>query len=318
MAGNHDARHVVPRPIEHRAVADALYQCAAGSFGQAGEQRVACLGIGRGGLDLDQLMVSQGALGLPHDGVGQTGRSEANHRLERMGQRAEMAALAFGECLGSGHWGILQTDMAKRSQSSGRWLNEHFSDPFVKRAQAEGWRSRAAFKLEEIDLREKMFRSGVICLDLGAAPGAWSQYARRRLGRSGQVLATDILPMAALAGVEFVQGDFRDPAVFDGLLERLPGRQVDWVLSDMAPALSGIDAVDQPRAMDLAELALDMAGRVLKPGGGALIKLFQGAGFEALVRTTRRQFGKVKLIKPTASRARSAEMYMLAKDYRLV
>lgn len=318
MAGNHDARHIVSRPVEHRAVADALYQSAAGSFGQAGEQRIACRGIGRGGLDLDQLMVGQGTLGLAHDGVGETGRSEADHRLQRVCQCTQMAALAFGECLGRGHLGILQADMAKRSQSSGRWLNEHFSDPFVKRAQAQGWRSRAAFKLEEIDLREKMFRSGAICIDLGAAPGAWSQYTRRRVGRSGQVLATDILPMESLAGVEFVQGDFRDPAVFDGLLERLPGRQVDWVLSDMAPALSGIDTIDQPRAMDLAELALDMASRVLKPGGGALIKLFQGAGFEALVRTTRRQFGKVKLIKPTASRARSAEMYMLAKDYRLV
>ena len=318
MAGNHDTRHIVPRPVEHRAVADALYQRAAGAFGQAGEQRSACRGIGRGGFDLDQLMVGEGALGLTHDGLAEAGRSETNHRLERVCQCAKMTALAFGECLGRGHVSILQADMAKRSQSSGRWLNEHFSDPFVKRAQAEGWRSRAAFKLEEIDLREKMFRTGAICLDLGATPGAWSQYARRRLGRSGQMLATDILPMESIAGVEFVQGDFRDPVVFDSILERLPGRQVDWVLSDMAPAFSGIDVVDQPRAMDLAELALDMAGRVLKPGGGALIKLFQGAGFEVLVRTTRGQFGKVKLIKPTASRARSAEMYMLAKDYRLV
>ena len=208
--------------------------------------------------------------------------------------------------------------MAKRSKSSGRWLQEHFSDPYVKRAQAEGWRSRAVFKLEEIDKSEKMIRSGAICLDLGAAPGAWSQYLRRRLGRSGRVVATDILPMDPLEDVEFVQGDFRENDVFERILSLVPARQVDWVLSDMAPSMSGIDSVDQPRSMYLAELALDMAGRVLKSGGGALIKVFQGAGFDALVREARGRFGKVRLVKPAASRARSAEVYLLAKDFRLV
>ena len=208
--------------------------------------------------------------------------------------------------------------MAKRSKSSGRWLQEHFSDPYVKRAQAEGWRSRAVFKLEEVDKSEKMIRSGAICLDLGAAPGAWSQYLRRRLGRSGRVVATDILPIDPLEGVEFVQGDFRENDVFESILSRVPEREVDWVLSDMAPSMSGIDSVDQPRSMYLAELALDMAGRVLKSGGGALIKVFQGAGFDALVRDARGRFGKVRLVKPSASRARSAEVYLLAKDFRLV
>lgn len=208
--------------------------------------------------------------------------------------------------------------MAKRSKSSARWLQAHFSDPYVRRAQAQGWRSRAVFKLEELDTREKMLRSGTICLDLGAAPGAWSQYARRRVGRSGRIVATDILPIEPLEGVEFVQGDFRETEIFERILALLPERQVDWVLSDMAPALSGIDSVDQPRAMDLAELALDMAGRVLKARGGALIKVFQGAGFEALVRQARRGFETVRLVKPTASRARSAEVYLLAKDFRLV
>lgn len=208
--------------------------------------------------------------------------------------------------------------MAKRSKSSGRWLHEHFADPFVKRAQSQGWRSRAVFKLEEVDVREKMLKPGLICLDLGAAPGAWSQYARRRLGRRGRIIATDILAMEPLEGVEFVQGDFRETDIFERILALTPERQVDWVLSDMAPPLSGIDSVDQPRAMDLAELALDMAGRVLKAGGGALIKVFQGAGFEALVRHARGQFGKVKLTKPTASRPRSPEVYLLAKDFRLV
>ena len=208
--------------------------------------------------------------------------------------------------------------MAKRSKSSGRWLQEHFSDPFVQRAQAQGWRSRAVFKLEEIDLREKMLKPGAICLDLGSAPGAWSQYVRRRLGRSGRVIATDILAMEPLEGVEFIQGDFREQAVFDQILGLLPERQVDWVLSDMDPSMSGIDAVDQPRSMYLAELALDMGGRALKAGGGALIKVFQGAGFDALLRDARSRFAKVKLVKPAASRARSPEVYLLAREFRSI
>jgi len=208
--------------------------------------------------------------------------------------------------------------MAKRSKSSARWLNEHFTDPFVQRAHAEGWRSRAVFKLEEVDRREKLVRPGAICLDLGAAPGAWSQYARRRLGRGGRVVATDILPMDPLEGVEFVQGDFREQEVFDQIVAVLPERQVDLVLSDMAPSMSGIDVVDQPRSMYLAELALDMAAKVLKGGGDALIKVFQGAGFQELIQDARGRFAKVKLVKPAASRARSPEMYLLAKDFRLV
>jgi 23S rRNA (uridine2552-2'-O)-methyltransferase len=205
-----------------------------------------------------------------------------------------------------------------RSKSSARWLNEHFSDPFVQRAHAEGWRSRAVFKLEEVDRREKLLLPGAICLDLGAAPGAWSQYARRRLGRAGRVVAIDILPMEPLAGVEFLQGDFREEEVFNQILAALPERQVDLVLSDMAPSLSGIDVIDQPRSMYLAELALDMAARVLKGGGSALIKVFQGTGFQELIRDARSRFAKVKLVKPAASRARSPEMYLLAKDFRLV
>ena len=208
--------------------------------------------------------------------------------------------------------------MAKRSKSSGRWLQEHFSDPFVQRAQAQGWRSRAVFKLQEIDSREKMLKPGAICVDLGAAPGAWSQYLRRRLGRSGRVIATDILAIEPLEAVEFVQGDFREQDVFEQILARVPGRQVDWVLSDMAPSLSGIDAIDQPRAMYLAELALDMAERALKDGGGALIKVFQGAGFDALLRAARGRFAKVKLVKPAASRARSPEVYLLAREFRSI
>jgi 23S rRNA (uridine2552-2'-O)-methyltransferase len=208
--------------------------------------------------------------------------------------------------------------MKRRSSSSARWLKEHFADPYVQKAQSEGWRSRAVFKLEEIDRRAKLLKPGAVCLDLGAAPGAWSQYAARRVGAGGRVVATDILAMPELAGVEFVQGDFREAEVLERLLGLLPGRQVDVLLSDMAPNLSGVDAIDQPRSMYLAELALEMATRILKPGGHALIKVFQGSGFEELVRAARSRFGRVRLLKPQASRTRSPEIYLLAMQFRLV
>jgi 23S rRNA (uridine2552-2'-O)-methyltransferase len=208
--------------------------------------------------------------------------------------------------------------MSRRSRSSDRWLKEHFADPFVKRAQEEGWRSRAVFKLEEIDRREHLLRAGALCVDLGAAPGAWSQYARKRLGPRGRVVATDILPMAELPGVEFVQGDFREQEILERLFGLLPAHGVDVVLSDMAPNLSGMDVIDQPRSMYLAELALDMSYRVLKEGGSALIKVFQGSGFTELVAGARRRFAKVKLVKPEASRSRSPETYLLAVQFRLV
>lgn len=208
--------------------------------------------------------------------------------------------------------------MSRRSKSSDRWLREHFSDPYVKRAKIEGWRSRAVFKLEQIDQRQKLLRPGAVCVDLGAAPGAWSQYAVKRVGKNGRVVASDILPMPAIAGVDFVEGDFRDETVFSRILALVPERSVDCVLSDMAPNMSGVDAIDQPRAMELSELALDLSSRVLKRDGAALIKVFQGAGFQELVAAARRQFGAVKLLKPEASRARSPELYLLAKGYRLV
>ncbi len=208
--------------------------------------------------------------------------------------------------------------MTPRSKSSGRWLQEHFSDPFVRRAKSQGWRSRAVFKLEEIDRREKLLRPGQVCVDLGAAPGAWSQYALSRVGKKGRVIATDILAMASLPGIEFVPGDLREPAVLAAVLALCPARGVDVVLSDMAPSLSGVDVIDHPRAMHLSELALDLAGQVLKAQGTALIKVFQGAGFEELVRGARRRFGAVKLLKPQASRARSSELYLLAKAFVMV
>jgi 23S rRNA (uridine2552-2'-O)-methyltransferase len=212
--------------------------------------------------------------------------------------------------------------MAKRSKSSKRWLAEHFSDEYVLRAQREGLRSRAAFKLEEIDQRDRLLRPGVTVLDLGAAPGGWSEYAAKRLrgasGKDGRVLATDILPMEPLPGVEFVQGDFTQDEVLAEIRRRLGADPVDLVLSDMAPNMSGVDDVDQARAMHLAELALDLARQVLRPGGDLLVKAFQGAGYEELVKAARAEFETVAVRKPKASRSRSNEVYLLARKRKRV
>jgi 23S rRNA (uridine2552-2'-O)-methyltransferase len=208
--------------------------------------------------------------------------------------------------------------MPKRSKSSARWLAEHASDEFVKRAQREGWRSRAVFKLAEIQATERLLRPGIRCVDLGAAPGGWSQYAARIVGPSGRIVAADILPMEAIAGVEFVLGDFREEGVLNAVLGAVGASKVDLVLSDMAPNMAGIDSVDQPRSMYLAELALEFADRVLAPGGDLLVKLFQGAGFEELIRDARRRFGRVVTKKPKASRTRSPEIYLLARQFGMV
>ncbi len=208
--------------------------------------------------------------------------------------------------------------MATRSKSSQRWLKEHFSDPFVKKAKAEGLRSRAAYKLEELVERDRLLKPGMVVVDLGAAPGGWSQWVRQALGDSGRVIALDILEMPSLAGVEFLHGDFREDAVLSRLVETLGGQQVDLVLSDMAPNKSGVDAVDMPRAMYLSELAMDFADQHLRTGGNFLIKLFQGVGFDEYVKELRRRYDKVVIRKPEASRKRSPEVYALAQGKRAV
>ena len=206
--------------------------------------------------------------------------------------------------------------MATRSKSSQRWLKEHHSDPFVKKARAEGLRSRAAYKLEELVERDRLLKPGMLVVDLGAAPGGWSQWVRQELGDSGRVIALDILEMPPLAGVEFLHGDFREDAVLSQLESSLGGKPVDLVLSDMAPNKSGVDAVDMPRAMYLSELAMDFADRHLRVGGTFLIKLFQGVGFDDYVRELRRRYEKVSIRKPAASRKRSPEVYALAQGKR--
>ena len=199
-----------------------------------------------------------------------------------------------------------------RSKSSSRWLQEHFSDPYVKRAQAEGWRSRAVFKLEELIERDRLLKPGMVVVDLGAAPGGWSQMVRGRLGENGRVIALDILPMQGIAGVDFILGDFREESVLKQLEEALGEGAVDLVLSDMAPNLSGMNSVDQPRAMHLAELADEFAQKHLRRGGAFLTKLFHGEGFDEYVRRLRRGYERVSMRKPKASRARSPEVYALA------
>ena len=206
--------------------------------------------------------------------------------------------------------------MATRSKSSQRWLKEHFSDPFVKKAKAEGLRSRAAYKLEELVERDRLLKPGMVVVDLGAAPGGWSQWVRQALGDKGRVIALDILDMPGLAGVEFLHGDFREDEVLARLEASLGGQTVDLVLSDMAPNMSGVDAVDLPRAMHLSELAMDFADRHLRVDGAFLIKLFQGVGFDDYVRELRRRYAKVSIRKPAASRKRSPEVYALAQGKR--
>ena len=205
--------------------------------------------------------------------------------------------------------------MAK-SKTSKAWLKEHESDEYVQRSRKDGYRSRASYKLLEIDQSAGLIKPGMTVVDLGAAPGGWSQIAIAKVGDGGRVVASDILNMDVLAGVDFVQGDFTDDTVFDAILKMLADRPVDLVISDMAPNMSGMKAVDQPRAMYLVELAVDFARQVLPPGGDFLAKVFQGEGFDALVRELRIEFTSVAIKKPDASRARSSEVYCLARGFR--
>lgn len=206
--------------------------------------------------------------------------------------------------------------MPKKRSSSKAWLKEHRDDPYVQQAQKEGYRSRACYKLKELQDRDRLLRPGMTVVDLGSAPGGWSQVAVEHVGARGRVVASDILAMDSLAGVEFIQGDFTEDAVFERILAALDGSAVDVVISDMAPNMSGVNAVDQPRSMYLVELALDLARRVLAPGGSFVAKVFQGEGFDELIRDARVSFGRVLTRKPAASRPRSREVYLVARDFR--
>ncbi len=207
-----------------------------------------------------------------------------------------------------------KTRQKKKSQA---WMREHVNDPYVQRAKKEGWRSRAVFKLMEIDERDRLLKPGMTVVDLGATPGSWCQYAVKRIQPAGRLIALDLLEMDPMAGVEFIQGDFREEDVLRRLEEALGGRPVDLVLSDMAPNMSGVAVADNARVMHLAELTLDFARAHLKPGGDMLVKVFQGAGFMELRRGVMEIFETLNVRKPAASRDRSAETYLLARNKRL-
>ena len=202
------------------------------------------------------------------------------------------------------------------SKSSKRWLQEHGDDQYVKRSKQDGYRSRASYKLLELHEKDRLFRPGMTVVDLGASPGGWSQIAAKLVGPTGFVLASDILPMDSIADVHFIQGDFTEDSVLEQLLAALADRQVDLVISDMAPNISGMADIDQPRSMYLVELALEMAAEVLKPGGNFAVKVFQGEGFTAMLAELRRRFAKVVSRKPAASRDRSREVYLVAKGFK--
>ncbi len=204
----------------------------------------------------------------------------------------------------------------KPSKTSKQWMMEHINDPYVQRAQKDGYRSRAAYKLLEIDERDHLLKPGTVVVDLGATPGGWCQVAANKLGANGRIIALDLLPLHPLPRVEFIQGDFRDDAVLAQLEEKLGGQQIGLVISDMAPNISGIDSADQARAMYLAELALEFAVQHLKPGGAFLVKVFQGVGFEDYLKLMRSHFVKVVTRKPKASRDRSSEQYLLGMEKR--
>ncbi len=205
---------------------------------------------------------------------------------------------------------------SKKKGSSKAWLKEHHADKYVKDAKKQGLRSRAIFKLEELQAKDKLLKPKMTVVDLGAAPGGWSQYAVKEIGSEGKVIACDILPMDPIAGVDFLQGDFRDEKVLHALLEKVGDELVDLVISDMAPNMSGNIGVDQPAAMYLVELALDMCREVLKPNGSFAVKVFQGEGFEQYMKDVRSMFKTVKTRKPDSSRARSREVYIVATGYK--
>ena len=207
--------------------------------------------------------------------------------------------------------------MSKPRRSSGSWRERQERDPFVVRARSEGWRSRAVYKLEQIDRKEKLLRPGMLVVDLGAAPGSWSQYITEKLAGRVRIIALDLLEMDSLPSVEFIRGDFREESVLQELEAALGDKRADLVISDMAPNISGNRSVDQPRSMYLAELALDLCERALRQGGDFVCKLFQGEGSDAFIAAAKQRFGRVRVMKPEASRPGSREVYLVARNYRL-
>jgi len=208
--------------------------------------------------------------------------------------------------------------VSKPRRTGGSWRDRQERDIYVQLARRDGWRSRAVFKLEQIDQKERFLRPDMVCVDVGSAPGSWSQYVTKKLKGRARIVAVDILPMDSLPDVEFIQGDFQDELIFEQMLQSIGDDGVDLVMSDIAPNITGTRVVDQPRSMYLVELALDLARRVLKPGGNFVCKVFQGEGIDEFVIDTRKSFKRVKVMKPKASRAGSREVYLVARNFQLV
>jgi len=271
-------------------------------------------------LYLDKFVGLERAVDLAQHRRRQTVSGNAHNRIQMVGGGAQLAS-ARGSQLDhfflKSFRGMDSTPM-KRTKTSKAWMQEHVNDPYVQRAKSEGYRSRAAYKLMEIDDRDRLMHPGMVVVDLGAAPGSWTQVAMRRLGSGGRVFALDLLPVESLPGLEFIQGDFQDEAVLAELETRLGELAVDVVLSDMAPNMSGIETTDQARSIYLAELALDFAVHHLKPGGSFLIKVFQGAGFMEFRSQILQNFASVQVRKPKASRDRSPEVYLLGVGRKTV
>ncbi len=326
--------------IQADGMPDALHDLGPTGFGHRLDDRSAVLTIGGADLDLDQLVIQQRSVELFQHRIAQAFGADHHDDLQVMGQTAQIAALAVAQWHGivlltKAGKGIMATSlcaagrratltqrsdpgdrMPVKKSSSKRWLKEHFDDPYVQRAHREGVRSRATFKLEELLAKDRLLKPGMVVVDLGAAPGGWSELAAKRLKGNGRVIAMDLLEMAPLENVEFLQGDFSDDQVLAQLEQMLDGSRVDLVMSDMAPNLSGVAAVDQARSMLLAELALDFAKSWLSDRGSFLIKLFQGEGFDAYLKDLRQSFSKVVLRKPKASRGRSREIYAVATELK--
>jgi len=326
--------------INQRHLADDLYQVGFSDLAQLGNGSQAGFAIEDVELDLDQLMIAEGAFQFGEDTFSQTVVSHSQNRFQMVADRFELFLLLLSERhnltpasdlvkkrrpvypseSGTAHLittrFIFQRWPVARSKTSQNWLREHFNDPYVKMAQKDGYRSRASYKLLEIQEKDRLIRPGMTVIDLGAAPGGWSQVTSRLIGGQGRLIASDILEMDSIPDVTFIQGDFTEDAVLAQILEAVGNTQVDLVISDMAPNMSGLAAVDMPRAMFLSELALDLAGRVLRPGGDFLIKVFQGEGFDEYHKGIRKLFDKVQMRKPLSSRDRSREQYLLARGFR--
>ena len=299
------------------------------------EQRLAPYPVFAGNPDLDELVCLQAAVDFGNDAFRKTGAADDYHRTERMRPRLEGTARgridrfhrphckgsnpALGTSLQESRSGPppgMGSKSVNRKAKSRAWMQAHATDPYVQQAVAKGYRSRAAYKLAEIDDHDRLLRRGQIVVDLGAAPGSWSQFISERVMPGGRIIALDLLHMESMAGVSVIEGDFREQAVLGRLETALQGKKVDLVVSDMAPNLSGVSASDQARAVHLCELALEFAQAHLKPGGAFLVKAFQGAGFAAFLAQMKAAFESVASRKPRASRGRSAEMYLLGRRLR--